>query len=80
MCSPKLSTESHLDENMDRQKQRNVSGPEGRSSEQSIMNNETPSVQRFASIGCGYTHRRTGNFAVGCRNEKNGSAKCFLRL
>ena len=52
---------------MNRQKQQNVPKAEARSSEQSIMNNETPSVQRFG-VGTtyGYNHK-TGNFAVGCR-------------
>lgn len=60
---------------MKRQKQQNVPKPEARSYGQSIMNNETPSVQRFG-VGTtyGYNHK-TGNFAVGCRKEKKTGAQ-----
>lgn len=60
---------------MNRQKQQNVPKPEARSSGQSIMNNETPFVQRFGvGTAYGYNHK-TGDFAVGCRWEKKTGAQ-----
>lgn len=50
-------TQKYFYENMNRQKQQNVPVPEAPSFEQSNMNNETPSVQWFATILVGTTSR-----------------------
>lgn len=62
---------------MNRQKQQNVPKPEAPSSEQSIMNNETPSVQRFG-VGTTATAAKLEILRWGVARRKKRERKVFF--